>query len=109
MIELTMDSGHVIYIVCRLALGAVAVFFAILLWARTRDVGWMLVIIGAIASYVEVVYSILELLGITGATVNGAGSKSVVSIMLSCLPLIFFIAALAVMAARNYRRFDRRP
>ena len=107
MIALIMDSGYLIYIICRLVLGAAAAFLAILVWAKTRDLAWMLMIIGAFASYGEVVYSILELFGISGAGAARVGSKSVASIVFSCLPLAFFIAAFAVMAARNYRRFDR--
>jgi hypothetical protein len=98
-----MDSGHLIYIICRLVLGTAAAFLAILLWAKTRDIAWMLMIIGVLANYVEVVYNILELLGISGALPR-IGSRSVMSILFPCLPLVFFIAAFAVMAARNYRR-----
>jgi hypothetical protein len=98
-----MDSGHLIYIICRLALGTAAAFLAILLWAKTRDIAWMLMIIGVLASYVEVVYFILELFGMGGAVLR-IGSRSVVSILFPCLPLVFFIAAFAVMTARNYRR-----
>ena len=109
MIALIMDSGHLIYIICRLVLGAAAAFLAILLWAKTRDLAWMLMVIGVLASYVEVVYSILELFGLGGVFGAYIGSKSVASILFPCLPLVFFIAAFAVMVARNYRRFDRRP
>jgi hypothetical protein len=104
MIALGMDSGQLIYIICRLVLGAAAAFLAILLWAKTRDLAWMLMVIGAFASYGEVVYSILELFGMSGAIVLGTVPKSAVSILFSCLPLVFFIAAFAVMVARNYRR-----
>ncbi|MDR2618945.1 MAG: hypothetical protein LBC62_08755 [Treponema sp.] len=98
-----MDSGQVIYIVSRLSLGALASFFAIMLWSKTRDIAWMLMVIGAIAAYVETVYSILELFGITGETVISIGAVPLVSIILPCLPTIFFIAAFAVMVARKYR------
>jgi hypothetical protein len=99
-----MDSGQVIYIVSRLVLGALMSFFAIMLWSKTRDVAWMLMVIGAIAAYVETVYSILELLGITGDFVLSIGSTPVISIILPCLPTAFFIAAFAVMVVRKYRR-----
>ncbi|MCL2478134.1 MAG: hypothetical protein FWF22_01435 [Treponema sp.] len=99
-----MDSGQLVYIVSRLSLGALAAFLAILLWSRTRDVAWMFMVIGAIAAYVETVYSILELFGITGSNLPSIGSVPVVSIVLPCLPTIFFIAAFAVMVIRKYRR-----
>ena len=98
-----MDSGQLIYILSRLILGAVASFFAIMLWSKTRDVAWMLMVIGTIAAYVETVYAILNLFGIGGG-VLAIGSVPIMSILLPCLPMVFFIAAFAVMVARKYRR-----
>ena len=98
-----MDSGQIIYILCRLGLGAVAAFLAILLWSRTRDLAWMLMVMGAIASYAETVYSMLELFGVIGNNAPRIGSMPVASIVLPCLPMAFFIAAFSVMVARKYR------
>jgi hypothetical protein len=99
-----MDSGQVIYISSRLILGALASFFAIMVWSKTRDVAWMLMVIGTIAAYVETVYSILLLMGITGNNILTIGSVPLVSILLPCLPTVFFIAAFMVMVIRKYRR-----
>ena len=99
-----MDTGQAIYILSRLILGALASFFAIMLWSRTRDVAWMLMVIGTIAVYVETVYSILNLFGIGGGNILLIGSVPLMSIILPCLPMIFFISAFAVMVARKYRR-----
>jgi hypothetical protein len=90
-----MDTGCLIYILSRLILGALASFFAIMVWAKTRDTAWMLVVIGAIAGYAEVVYSILGLFGITGGTFTAA------ALILANLPACFFIAAFLVMAGRK--------
>ena len=97
-----MDTGQLIFILSRLILGALASFFAIMLWSRTRDAAWMLVIIGAIASYAEIVYSILQFFNLAGGFFQ-IGSISLMSILLSCLPIIFFTSALAVMVFRRYR------
>ena len=98
-----MDSGQVVYILGRLVLGAVASFLAIMLWSRIRDAAWILVIIGTIVAYVETVYSILAVLGIGGEGIK-LGTMSLLSIVLPCLPTVFFIAAFVVMVARKYRR-----
>jgi hypothetical protein len=74
-----------------------------MLWSKTRDIAWMLMVIGTIAAYVETVYSILGLFGITGGAVLSIGSVPLVSIVLPCLPTVFFIAAFAVMVVRKYR------
>ncbi|MDL2230155.1 hypothetical protein LJC14_07905, partial [Treponema sp. OttesenSCG-928-L16] len=81
-----MDTGEIIYIVSRLFLGALASFFAIMLWSKTRDTAWMLVVIGTIAAYIETVYSILELFGITEGSRIIIGSIPLASIILPNLP-----------------------
>jgi hypothetical protein len=99
-----MGTGEVIYIASRLILGALAAFFAIVLWSKTRDVAWMLMVVGAIAGYVETVYSILKTFGIVGEELFSFGAVSLISLILSNLPAIFFIAAFSVMIARKSRR-----
>jgi uncharacterized membrane protein len=99
-----MDLGNTAYIICRLGLGAVSSFLAILLWSRTRDAAWILVIISAIISYVEIVYSILYLFGIISETIMSENAVLIISILLTCMPTVFIIAAFAVMARRKYRR-----
>ena len=94
-----MDSGQLIFILSRLILGALASFLAIMLWSRTRDAAWMLIIIGVIAGFAETVYEILKLFGIEGE----AGTMPLISIILTCIPITCFIAALAVMVFRKYR------
>ena len=99
-----MDTGQLVYILSRLVLGALASFFAIMLWSKTRDVAWMLMVIGTIAAYVEIVYAILNLFGISGGNMLTIGSMPLMSILLPSLPTVFFIAAFIVMVVRKYRR-----
>ncbi|MDR2303420.1 MAG: hypothetical protein LBE10_02390 [Treponema sp.] len=99
-----MDIGELVFIVSRLVLGALASFFAIMLWSKTRDIAWMLMVIGTIAAYVEIVYSILELFGITEGDTFTLGSVPVTSIVLPCLRMVFFIGAFIIMVARKYGR-----
>jgi hypothetical protein len=99
-----MDAGQILFIISRLVLGAFASFFAIMLWSRTRDVAWMLMVIGTIAAYIETVYSIMDLFGITENDALLVGSVPVAAILLPCLRTIFFIAAFLIMVIRRYRR-----
>ena len=99
-----MDSGQLVYILSRLILGGLASFLAIMLWSRTRDTAWMLVIMGIIATYGETIYTIVNLFGAYSGTTLSIGHVSVLGIFLSSFPMIFFIAAFAVMVARKYRR-----
>jgi len=64
----------------------------------------MLVVIGAIVMYVEIVYSILELLGIVAGSALVIGSVPLAAILLPALRMVFFIAAFMVMVARRHRQ-----
>ncbi len=98
-----MDAGEIIYISSQLTAGALTSFFAIMLWSKTRDVAWMLIVIGAIAAYVNTVYSILVFFGIVGDTIFSVGTVPFASIILPVLPPIFFSAAFIVMIIRKTR------
>jgi hypothetical protein len=97
-----MDSGQLVYILSRLILGGIASFLAIMLWSRTRDIAWMLIVMGIISAYGETIYTIVNLFGVDGGNIISIGSMSLLSILLPCFPLLFFIAAIAVMVVRKY-------
>ena len=99
-----MEFGQTIIILSRLFLGALASFLAIMLWAKTRETAWILVIIGIIMAYVETIYSVLGLFGMDGQKFLYIGSIPILSIVLSNASTVFFIAALLVMVSRKYRR-----
>jgi len=99
-----MDAGQVTYILSQLILGALATFFAIMLWSKTRDTAWILIVIGTIAAYIEIIYSILNHFGFIGADFLLIGSVSLAVIILPSLRMIFFIAAFFVMIIKPYRR-----
>jgi hypothetical protein len=99
-----MDTGELIYLSSRLCLGALASFFAIMLWSKTRDAAWMLMVMGTLAAYLENVYGVLDIFGISWERTPVTGSVSLSLILLSSLRNIFFIAAFLVMVIRKYRR-----
>ena len=96
-----MDSGQTVFIMSQLILGAVAAFFAIMLWSRTRDAAWMLIVIGTIAAYVEIIHYILGLFGIAGGEFLLIGSVPLVSFVLPLLRMMFFIVAFLIMIIRS--------
>jgi hypothetical protein len=99
-----MDAGEIIYISSQLVTGALASFFAIMLWSKTRDVAWMLIVIGAIAAYVNTVYSILDFFGIVDNAFLSIGSVPFAAIVLPVLPALFFSIAFIVMITRKTRK-----
>jgi hypothetical protein len=99
-----MDTGELIYLSSRLFLGALASFFAIMLWSKTRDAAWMLMVMGTLAAYIENVYVILDLFGLSWEETPVTGSVPLTLILLPGLRNVFFIAAFLVMVIRKYRK-----
>jgi len=77
-------------------------FFAILLWSQTRDVSWVLVIIGTLVSYAEIVFTTLERFGVIVSTdfFNVSGFP-MLRIVLVNLPLVFLTLAFSSMIVRK--------
>jgi hypothetical protein len=96
-----MDEGQAVYIVCRLVLGTVAAFLAIVLWSKSRDAAWMFMVLGTLVSYLEVIYSIMLLFGVSAPHPFYLGSVSIAALALECLPWLFYITAFAIMAIRK--------
>jgi len=88
-----MDWGQIISVYSRLVLGAAAAFLAIMLWAKKRDAPWLLIAIGTITAYAEVIYSVMEL--------SGFGVVPLVAVLLPALRMIFFTAAFLIMVVRR--------
>jgi hypothetical protein len=96
-----MDWGQIILVYSRLILGAVAVFLAIMLWSKTRDAAWMLIVAGTITAYIEIVYSVVELLGFTAISGLVIGSVPLTAILLPSLRMILFSIAFLIMIMRR--------
>jgi putative exporter of polyketide antibiotics len=98
-----MDTGQAIFISSQLILGAAAAFLAILLWPKIREVAWMLIILGTIVAYIETVYSILKIFGITGDNLIIFGSVPLISFILPTVRTLFFIVAFAIIIYKQSR------
>ncbi|MDR2601839.1 MAG: hypothetical protein LBC53_05235 [Spirochaetaceae bacterium] len=102
-----MDSGELVFVASRLVLGAVAAVLAIMLWSRTRDGAWMLVVLAVIFSYIDSVYYTLELFGVTEVFAVKIGNTNLIKIILFCAPTFFLISAFVVMLLKRKRRGRR--
>jgi hypothetical protein len=94
MVAFSQEASH-------LALGAFATFCAILLWARTRDIAWTFVIIGAIVSYADIVLTTLLQLKIVEEDLLLYRGVPVLSLALSSLPLLFSGIGFLIAASRR--------
>ena len=91
----------------RLCVGAVGTFFAILLWARTRDVAWVLVVTGVLLSYAAIIIDTLarfELLAWESQIVLGIPAGQLAHLALDNTPTVLYCAAFAVVLARHRLR-----
>lgn len=91
-----MEPKEIIMIVSQLAAGAIATFTAIMLWSQTRDIEWMLVIIGVILKYVEIIVSSFSLLGIIQPEIFLIQGILDIGTVLKLLPLLFYSSAFII-------------
>jgi hypothetical protein len=98
-----MNSEHIMLVV-ELAIGAAAVFLAIVLWSKTRDTAWMFGIIGVIAGYGETIFRTLKSFGIVSADLLVISGISVFEMVLANLPALFFGIAFFVVIRRKTGR-----
>jgi hypothetical protein len=96
-----MSAADTVLLVSRLAVAAVAAFLAILLWSRTRDLAWMLIVIGVISSYADILFDLLSRLGLVDESRFAVFGLPIGRIILSNLNYLFLCSALLVMIARK--------
>ena len=101
-----MEFGE-ISVLARLVMGAVASFFAILLWSKTRDAAWILIILGTLFSYAEIIFGTLESFGILGELVLSIAGlqqlpvNQIIRILLVNLPLLLYTLAFILLILRR--------
>ena len=88
----------------RLAVSALASLLAIVLWSRTRDPAWMLIVVGTIAAYADIVFSLLGVFGVIDPASFAWGGVPVASIVFANLPALFYSVAFLVMIVRKRNR-----
>ncbi len=96
-----MGTEQAIMMLSRFVLGALATFLAIMVWSKTRDTAWMLIVVGTVAHYGEVVFSALESLGVVRLDVVRISGVAVFPLVLTNLPTIFFTVAFLVIVSRR--------
>ncbi len=95
---------QLILVLCRLVFGAVFAFLGILLWSRTRSVSWMLIIIGAIVQYGQIMVSTFTIFGIVSVDRISIRGVPIVEIVLTSLPYLLYAAGLVAAIRENRLR-----
>jgi len=88
----------------RFAVMAVTTFLAIIVWSRIRDLAWMLIVVGIIASYADILYSLLVEYGLVPDAARSAGATGLLAYIFPNLPWLFFCLAFVVMIRRRRPR-----
>ncbi len=102
MIQLTELS-----VLVRVCVGAVGTFCAILLWAKTRDVAWVLAVTGVLLSYGGIVFEALSGLGLFGweeQPLFGLPLGQLARLAFDNIPMLLYSAAFLVVVARQRLR-----
>lgn len=98
-----MATQEALMMLSRFVLGALATFLAILVWSRTRDTAWMLIVVGTVSHYGEVVLTALETLGVIRLDFVTIGEVALFPLILTNLSMLFYIVAFLVMVSRRVR------
>ncbi len=98
-----MESTDFVFMMSNIIVGGITTFIAVLLWSRTRDVAWILMIVGTIVYYIYIIYNVLDKFGIVGNYSPIIYGIPIVKVVLSNLPLVFFAVAFVVVI--NRKRF----
>jgi hypothetical protein len=96
-----MEFGELVVMLSRLGMGAIGTFFAILLWSQTRDVAWVLVIIGTLIAYAEIVLTTLGSFGILSESYFEMWGFPLLRVALVNLPMLLYTLAFITMIARR--------
>lgn len=97
-----MDLVEVLSPALQLAVGAVATFLAILVWSRTRDVAWILVVLAVMVAYAGYVLRTLDQFGLLDTAAYEVGGVPVFELVITNLPGVLIAAGFAVLL-RNRR------
>lgn len=88
----------------RFGVMAVTTFLAIIVWSRIRDLAWMLIVVGIIAGYADILYSLLVEYGLVPDAARSAGVASLLAYVFPNVPWLFFSLAFIVMIRRRRPR-----
>lgn len=100
-----MTETEIIFFAIKLILGGLIAFLAIMLWSRTRDFSWMLLVLAAVTGYSALVYDLLLQLGfVMSREIMLFGNElPLIKLILSIVPSLFVILAFIRMLFKTGR------
>ena len=84
----------------RLLFSFAASFLALVLWSKTRDAAWMMIVLGTLFLFIDIVFIILELVGLPGYDLVVLLNISVLRYLIPLLPFLFFSIGFIIFLTR---------
>ena len=91
-----LSEGYPILLFTKLFLGAVAVFFGIIVWSKTKKTSMILFVLGMFLMYISILTDTLTYFGFINTKFFTIGSLPLLSIIFENAPIVFFIASFCV-------------
>lgn len=91
----------ILLMMIQLITGAFATLMAILLWAKTRDTAWMLIIIAVVLWYGRILFQALEIFGVARLELSVPILNIIALAALENLPIVFISLGIIVMINRK--------
>jgi len=96
-----MNQIDIIVLFSKLIFVGIAAFFAIIVWSRTREGAWMLMVAGTLATYMDCVFILLGDLGMIQADFLVVSGIPFARIFFTNLPYLFYALAFLSIAKKK--------
>lgn len=98
-----MNDWETVPVFVRMICAFFAAFPAIALWSKTRDAAWVFMVLGALFLFIDALYAVLVMIGLTTYQISFFSDIPVLRSTLSGLPAVFFGIGFLVFLIRNRR------
>lgn len=95
-----MSEEEIITVILKLSFGFFSAFTAVLLWSKTRDEAWLMMVLGIIVMYAGTVFSVLDSFGISHYDIIMYKGYSVLRLGFMILPFFFFTLGFLIFLYR---------
>jgi general stress protein CsbA len=96
-----VDLTTLIFTLTKIVIGAFATFLAIVLWSKSRDSAWILVIVSVILSYAAIIFSTLEAFGIISLNNLSDFAQDLTRSLLENLPILLLAFSFLIVIRRR--------
>lgn len=93
--------NDIISLSANILLGGIVTFFGIMVWARTNQPAWMLVVISVIVYYAKIVFKLLDAIGVIHFDQITLLGIPVVSFAFEAGPQVFILLAFIALLSQK--------